>query len=68
MQKVHKHTGYPIVLESRGRAVVPLACVDVRQFAGRSGCCKKTAAQRLCKDMTGKRTQSAFFSLAASGA
>ena len=68
MQKMHKHTGYPIVLKGRAKAAVPLACVDVRQFAGRSGCCKKTAAQRLCKDTTGKRTQSALISLDASGA
>ena len=41
MQKMHKHTGYPIVLKGRAKAVVPLACVDIRRFAGRTGCCGK---------------------------
>lgn len=50
MQKMHKHTGYPIVLKGKAKAIVPLACVDVRQFAGRSGCCEKN---RRSKTMQG---------------
>lgn len=38
---------YPIVLKGRAKAAVPLACVDVRQFAGRSGCCEKNRRSKV---------------------